>query len=298
MANAFCGNCGANVLTEGICSKCNGGAFRARLHRALQSMKEGPDHSIAEYFANLRPAARRKFMLDNHDKSGANLKMAIKQRVTVWRRTQTIEQAMGKGHMIAESDLREKYGNKPDQLASILQNAFAFECPIRGCKLYADPEFCTMWNAIQEDNPDLALDLETDKTVRPTKKVKTEKAPPIQGEERELNSVELSKLIKLFKICEVDVNKCVASHEIANNHVYTDYIGAKVISKMNEKKTELLEKKSEMLSQILDSGNSRYSSKDLRKMICELRKQANNENADVESRLVTARCDIEVTGQH
>ena len=236
MANAFCGNCGANVLTEGICSKCNGGAFRARLHRALQSMKEGPDHSIAEYFANLRPAARRKFMLDNHDKSGANLKMAIKQRVTV-------EQAMRKGHMIAESDLREKYGNKPDQLASILQNAFAFECTIRGCKLYADPEIYTVGYAFQEDNPDLALDLETDKTARPTKKVKTEKAPPIQGEEKGLNSVEQSKLIKLFKICEVDVNKCVASHEIANDPVYTDYIGAKVISKMNEKKTELLEKK-------------------------------------------------------
>ena len=187
-----------------------------------------------------------------------------------------------------EADLIEKYWHKPDQLASIMQNADQFYCPIRNCILYADPDDFTESNFIQEDNT------ETDETARPTKKLKTEAAPPVPGELKALKSGR-PPLKELFDICEAVVNKYVASHEIANNHIYTDYIGAKVISTMNAKKTELLEKKSEIMSHFLDSANSRYSSKDIRKMICELRKRAKYEHDDVERRLAIARSDIAAT---
>ena len=162
--------------------------------------------------------------------------------------------------------------------------------------LYADPEICTEWS-FRVDITDKSLNLETDDTAigRATKRIKTERAPPVPGDEKALTCTVLSRLKPLFDICEADVNKCVASHQIANNHVYTDYIGAKVISTMNAKKTELLEKKSEIMSHFLDSANSRYSSKDIRKMICELRKRAKYEHDDVERRLAMARSDIAAT---
>ena len=255
-------------------------------------MKKGEDHSVVVEFYNLRPADRAKFNQDNHDKLGPQLKMAIKQLVTMSGHTQTL---MAKGHMIDEFDLRVKYEDKPDQLAAIMQNAYSFECPIRRCLLYADPEFCTVWS-FRADITDQSLNLETDDTAigRATKRIKAEKAPPVPGDEKALTFTDLSKLKALFDICGADVNMCVASIDLASHFVYTEYIAAKVISKMNEKKTELVEKKSEM-RQILDSGKSRYSPKDLRKMICELRKQAKDEHDDVESRLATARSDIAAT---
>ena len=35
-----------------------------------------------------------------------------------------------------------------------MQNAMSFTCPIRRVQLWADPDFCTEWNFIQEDNTD------------------------------------------------------------------------------------------------------------------------------------------------
>ena len=61
---------------------------------------------------------------------------------------------MAKGHMKDEIDLKEKYGKKPEQLAAIMENAMSFTCPIRRVQLWADPDFCTEWNFIQEDNTD------------------------------------------------------------------------------------------------------------------------------------------------
>ena len=117
-------------------------------------MKKGEDHSVVVEFLNLRPADRAKFNQDNHDKLGPQLKMAIKQLVTISRKTQTIQKAMAKGHMIDEIDLTEKYGKKPEQLAAIKQNAYSFICPIRRVQLYADPDFCTGWGFIPEYNTD------------------------------------------------------------------------------------------------------------------------------------------------
>ena len=61
---------------------------------------------------------------------------------------------MAKGHMKDEIDLKEKYGKNPDLLAAILKNADSITCPIRRVQLWADPEFCTEWNFIPEDNTD------------------------------------------------------------------------------------------------------------------------------------------------
>ena len=57
-----------------------------------------------------------------------------------------------------------------------------------------------------------------------------------------MKSVDLTKLKEFFKTTGDDVNKYGALVDEANGFIFTDYIPAKVISKMNDKRTELLKK--------------------------------------------------------
>ena len=157
--------------------------------------------------------------------------------------------------------------------------------------MWADPDFCTEWNFMQEDNTDQVLHLETADAARATKKLKTEAAPPVPGEEKALKSTDLTKLKELFTKIGDDVDKFEASVDEANDLLFTDYIPAKVIAKMNDKRTELLKQRTE-LQQILDSGKSHYSAGALKKMIGDLKKQAKEEHNDVEGRVKTAKADM------
>ena len=172
-----------------------------------------------------------------------------------------------------------------------MQNAMSFMCPIRRVQLYADPDFSTEWGFSQEDNSEQTLNLETDDTARPRKKLKTEAAPPVPGEVKELKDTDLTKPKEQFTKIGDDVDKFEASVDEANGLLFTDYIPAKVIAKMNDKRTELLKQKTE-LQQILDSGKSHYSAGALKKMIGDIKKQAKEEHNDADSRLKTAKSDM------
>ena len=50
---------------------------------------------------------------------GNHLKMAITQHVNISKKEEILQRALAKGHMIDETDLNKKYGEKPDQLAAI-----------------------------------------------------------------------------------------------------------------------------------------------------------------------------------
>ena len=121
-----------------------------------------------------------------------------------------------------------------------MQNAMSFTCPIRRVQLWADPDFCTEWNFSQEDITDQVLDLDTNDTARATKKQKTEKAPPIAGDEKALKSSDLTKLKDMFGKKSEDVNKYRASVEEANNESFTELIPVRVTRKMKENRTEVL----------------------------------------------------------
>ena len=79
------------------------------------------------------------------------------------------QRAISSGHMKDEADLIEKYGHKPDQLAAIFANADSFTCPIRGCKMWADPDFITEWAYQQSEEKDETLTLATDDAERAAK---------------------------------------------------------------------------------------------------------------------------------
>ena len=44
-------------------------------------------------------------------------------------------------HYLDLQDITAKYENKPEQLKNILERAHTIECNVRGCTLYADPDY-------------------------------------------------------------------------------------------------------------------------------------------------------------
>ena len=135
------------------------------------------------------------------------------------------------------------------------------------------------------------LNLETTDSARPWKRQKTEKAPPVEGGEKVLKTRDLTKLKDLFGKLAEDVNTYELSVEEANAEGYKEYIPAKATSKINAKKAEVLEKKTQ-LEQILDSGTSIYTATELRKMIFEIKTTTKNEHHDVKCRIATAKNDM------
>ena len=273
---------------------CNTNAFRVRLSRALTAMRDGADQSdqsIAVDFSNLKPAEKAKVMQEHHEKVGPHLKLAIQQRVTTSRKTQTLQRAMAKGHMKDEIDLREKYGNKPEQLEAIMQNAMSFTCPIRRVQLWADPDFSTEWGFSQEDISEQTLILDTNDTARPTKKQKTEKAPPIAGDERALKGSDLTKLKEVLDKIAEDVNKYRASVEEANSETFTEFIPVRVTAKMKENRTEVLGKIAQ-IEEMIESGRSMYTGTELRKMLSDIKKTTKKEHGYVKCRVATVKSDM------
>ena len=113
-----------------------------------------------------------------------------------------------------EDELRVKYLDNPDKVTAIFKHGYSFYCPIRKCMLWAEPDDVGDWNFTMTENKEQILNLDTNDSAKGTKRQKTEKAPPVEGDEKVvegdekvLNPVDVIKY-KLFleKIGE-DVNK-------------------------------------------------------------------------------------------
>ena len=291
----FCG-CGAKITCDGIkegkCSFCQGdGAFRTRLSRALASMKEGRDHSIAVDFTSLSEEDKANFKKEHHDKMGARLKMAIRQQVIITRNTQSMQTAIAKGYMKDEVDLTEKYGNKPEQLAAIKQSAYTSICPIRGVHLWADPEFYTELNFNKIDNTEQLLNLDTNDSDKAAKRQKTEKAPQIEGDTKHMKRTDLAMLKERVGKIANDVNEYRASVEEATNYFFTGFIPAKVTKEMNEKRSEVIGKLTQ-IEEMIESGRSMYTGTELRKMLSDIKKTTKNQHRYVKCRVATVKSDM------
>ena len=233
-------------VARGKCLSCQGtascsdGTFRVRLTRALKSLKDGNDPSIVDNFSSLSSAEKTNFKRLHHDKLGNHLIMAIQQKVKTTRRTEIQQGAISRGHMKDEADLTAKYGHKPDQLAAIFANADSFTCPIRACKMWADPDFHTEWNFTQFEESDETQTLATDDVERAAKKQKTEqteKAPPTEDELKELKSADLEKLKELLAPIMEELNKYEESVAKATQEEFEEYIPKKYVLKMHQTKS-------------------------------------------------------------
>ena len=131
MASKLCDSCGGYSESHAtraskLCDSCFRAdeAFRVRIYRALKDLK-GYDPSIVTDFNKFSRPEKAKFKQEHQDKSGKRLKMTILEEVIIKRTTQSMQTALAEGHMNDEVDLTEKYGNKPEQLVAIKQNAYS-----------------------------------------------------------------------------------------------------------------------------------------------------------------------------
>ena len=195
-----CAVCGEDIFKGDQCMswRCAGSKFRVRMHRALNEFKNGTDPSIVTDFNNLSAEDKEKFKRANHSTLGPHLKMAIYNLVKVTRKTEILNKAVAKGHMKDEHDLKVKYGRKPEQLNAILAKSYNFTCPVRNCKLWADPDFITEWNLSHLEDTQETITFKTDDLRKEIKKQKTEPAPPVPGDEKALKKADLAKLRVLF----------------------------------------------------------------------------------------------------
>ena len=204
------------------------------------------------------------------------------------------QRAISLGHMKDEADLTEKYGKKPDQLAGIFANAYTFTCPIRACQMWADPDFHTEWNFTQFEESDETQTLATDDVERAAKKQKTEqteKAPPTQGEAKELKSADLEKLKELLAPIMEELNNYEFDVAKVSHEAFEEYIPKKCILKMHQKKAEIFDKADEV-SSTLASGKSKDTFKNLKQQLTAIRKSTKDEHDEVKKRLSNAEADM------
>ena len=261
------------------------------MHRALNEFKNGTDPSIVTDFNNLSAEDKEKFKRANHSTLGPALKMAIHNLVKVTRKTEILNKAVAKGHMKDEHDLKVKYGKKPEQLKAILAKSHSFECPVRNCKLYADPDFITEWNMSQLEDTQETITFQTDDVRKEIKKQRTEPAPPVPGDEKALKKADLAKLRVLFDAIKEEVNKYEESVDRAREEELKEVMPKKFVLKMLENKSKVLDGCSE-LECTLDSGKSGYTFTQLRSRLGDLKKKTKESHDEVKSRIKIAEGDL------
>ena len=71
-----------------------------------------------------------------------------------------------------EEDMRKKYESKPNQLASILENGKTRVCPVRGVKLWQDPQYALKQLEEESVRGKHMREARQDTVVKPHKKAK------------------------------------------------------------------------------------------------------------------------------
>ena len=104
---------------------------------------------MQEYWQH--PANRAKFKERNLHTLGPDMPAAIENYVEEMHTQTTVDKFSSQGHYKDKQDLQEKYKNKPEQLASILQNAPQMECKIRSVTFYKDPDYTDTHEKTEED---------------------------------------------------------------------------------------------------------------------------------------------------
>ena len=191
--------------------------------------------------------------------------MAIQQRFKQTSRSEVLQRALAKGHMEDEADLKEKYSSKPEQLKAIFKNGITFDCPIRECKLWADPDFVTEGQMTQSDETEEVVSFEANSTESAAKKQKTEKGPPPEGEEKTLKGPDLAKIEELYDTVSDWVKKYEEAVSDATAPEMKEYLPRKYLLNITEKRTDLLSRTAD-IELTCQSGKSTYTPSALRKM--------------------------------
>ena len=160
--------------------------------------------------------------------------------------------------------------------------------------MWADPDFHTEWNFKQFEEKDETLTLATDDAERAAKRQtteQTEKAPPTEGEAKELKSADLEKLKELFQPIMEALTKYEESVAKATSEEFGEYIPKKCKLKMLQKKAEIDDSVANV-SCVIDSGKSNDTIKNLKRQLSNIKKSTKDEHDKVKKRLSNAEADM------
>ena len=195
-----------------MCKRCN--TFKVRLHRALKDAAE-TDPELENEFLEVTPEQKDVLYEQHHDLHGKDLLMKIWQSTEDVRATKITKQMKSNGVFKDKQDLDELYKSKPEQLKNIYKNAVEVLCPIKQCKMWADPEMSV--STIYEESAARERKLFFETNPKARKKAKAAGAPkkkpaqegdanlPEEGGEIKLSVAEVEKLKKAHELLKKEV---------------------------------------------------------------------------------------------
>ena len=120
------------------CKSCH--ALRARLTRALV----GEAADVQQTIKALDPKSKADLMIQAEGLFGVALKAKVEEVAVLSRVSRTSPSVSAAGMWLDKQQLEDKYKDRPDQLASLLEKANTLTHPTRGVTLYEDVEISTL----------------------------------------------------------------------------------------------------------------------------------------------------------
>ncbi len=78
---------------------------------------------------------KAQFYCSSHQLVGTSLKAAIQEKVAKERERKRTTKFARSGEWLDLADLHSRFSDKSEQIASIVQNARTYDCPLRGVPL-------------------------------------------------------------------------------------------------------------------------------------------------------------------
>ena len=101
---------------------------------------KGVTEQAQDAFKDMSKEARAKLYADAHGLFGTDLSAMVNMSLTQLNENRHTSDFSMKGNYLDKEDLEGKYKNKPTQLKSIMVDTQRYECSVRGCTVYPDPE--------------------------------------------------------------------------------------------------------------------------------------------------------------
>lgn len=113
------------------CKSCH--SLKSRINRVIS--KHG---SLAQDWTNVTEEQKKEFYKNFQNAAGEDLLARMQETIVESKRLSTKVEFEGSGEYFDETDMNERYKNKPEQLQNIFANTRRFFCAVRQVWLYED----------------------------------------------------------------------------------------------------------------------------------------------------------------
>ena len=179
------------------CKAC--AALDARIYRLKSTLDFGVQWDS--------PADKASFYSKHKEAFGEGLRTALTQTLAESVSTKNSERLAEEGDWLDEEDLRERYKNKAEQLANVLQHARVMEHPVRKVKLYLDTSFRFLSATETERKEERKRETCAEEAQKAAPKPKKPRRDPTEKKVKELTEKQRAGLAKCRDKCKEAVEK-------------------------------------------------------------------------------------------